>query len=490
MLTDNQKNVIVRLSVFEGSFTDEAAESVIEKDNLDTKRILKNLISRNLIKQATKRRYSIHLLINHFLRHQQGDVDGAKKARSEARRAVQLMVKYYLSLGHDLTIKSYSKDGYKTNREALKQEAHNIQNVLKICCQDKDTTSDYLTNSKIYTSSARFFSIFVRTIIPGSIVDEFLQRCANLATERNEYAIKINLNILLADQERSKSIGKSDEHYSLKMKEINKDFETHYGDLKEDKSLCAHYYYQYGRYLSHISNSCEDRLVLQIQARKQLEESLKLRETLTDTSGGIADKVFSLLHLGNQCKLISTTEFYLNKSEESESSLQQAMMYYDHATDLSRCHLGNHELTSACYKKMGDLSMFDDPDEAKEYYITAKKMRENLGLDSSERHVLLLNNLGKCLTKTESQIEAIRELEFARDMVEKLAESKEPNACKAKVYMSLAFAYDFPRKFPEDALKYATKALDFDGLEGLVKKYEYKRLHKIVSDTVNKLLAW
>ena len=28
---------------------------------------------------------------------------------------------------------SYSKDGYKANREALKQEAQNIKNVLKIC---------------------------------------------------------------------------------------------------------------------------------------------------------------------------------------------------------------------------------------------------------------------------------------------------------------------------------------------------------------------
>ena len=477
MLTDEEKDVFGCLSVFEGSFSEEAAKNVIEKDNLDAKRILKNLKSRSLIKQPTKRRYSIHLLIHHFLRHQRDDHYNAKNARAK-----QLMIEYYLSLGHDLTIKSYSKDGYKTNREALKEEAHNIQNVLKICCQDKDTTSDCITQSQIYTTSARFFSIFVRTIIPGSLVDEFLQRCANLANERKEHAIKINFNCLLADQERSKSIGKSDERYNSKMEEIKRDFETHYENIKEDKSLCAHYYYQYGRYLSHIRTRCEERLDLQIQARKQLEESLKLRETLTDTPGGIADKVFSLLHLGNQCKLISTTELHLKKPEESKSSLKQARRHYFDAISLSLTHLGNHELTSACYKKLGDSFLLNNHNLAKEYYITAKKMRENLGLDSSERHVLLLNNLGKCLTKAKSHNEAIKELEFACDMAEKLAESTEPNACKAKVYTSLALTYDSQRKFPEDALKYATKAKEFDGLKEIIKKSEYKKLEKILSN--------
>ena len=34
-------------------------------------------------------------------------------------RAVVLMVQYYLELGHDLTIKSYSKDEYKKNQRSF-----------------------------------------------------------------------------------------------------------------------------------------------------------------------------------------------------------------------------------------------------------------------------------------------------------------------------------------------------------------------------------
>ncbi len=251
------------------------------------------------------------------------------------------MVKY-LKLGHNLTIQSYSKDGYKASREALKQEAHNIQNVLKICYQQKDSTISDISNclacSKVYTTSAKFFSLFVRTIIPGSIVDEFLQRCADLAKKRNERGIKINFDCLSADQERNKSIGRSDEDFNSKMEEIEKEFDTHYEYLKEDKSLCAHFYYQHGRYLLRKSESDEKekRLDLLIQAGEPLENSSQLRKTLTGSSVGIADEVFSLLQLGRICKLISTSEHFLSKKDESKTSLEKAKKYYREAIQLSK----------------------------------------------------------------------------------------------------------------------------------------------------------
>jgi hypothetical protein len=169
MLDNEHKETLLRLAVFNGSFDEDAARTVVDKENLHIKSILKNLVCRNLIKQPHKRRYSIHLLIKFFLRD---ELDRKK----EGVRTEALMVGHYLKLSHDWIIMSYSKNGYKSNREALKKEAHNIHNVLKICCQHNDSTSDIsncLTKSNIYTTSARFFTIFVRTIIPEYIVDRF-----------------------------------------------------------------------------------------------------------------------------------------------------------------------------------------------------------------------------------------------------------------------------------------------------------------------------
>ena len=475
-----EKETLLRLAIFEGNFSEDAAGVVTEKENLDTKRVLKKLVRRSLIKQPTKHRYSIHLLIKHFLKDQQeNENETAERARAQMMRAEELMVKCYLELGHDLTIKSYSKDEYKKNREDLQREAHNFQNVLKICCQQEYSTtfSDCLARSEIYNISARHFSLFVRTIIPGSIVDEFLQRCANLAEERKEHAIKINFDCLVADQERSKSISKSDKCFNSKMEEIKREFDTHYDELKEDKSLCAHYYYQYGRYLSRKSESEKDekRLDLQVQARDELEKSLKLRRTLTDTSVRIADTVFSLLHLGNECKIINATEIHLHKTVW----LNREQDYYEEAIQLSKEHLGDHELTSACHKSLGDLFLRNkNPKMAEESYTIAKEMRENLGLDASERHVYLLNNLGKSLTMINHLDKAIEVLQNAHNIAEKLADSDDPNESKAKVYTSLVFAHEKERNY-SDASTYARKALEFSQIEKCIKKYEYKKLREM-----------
>ena len=197
--SDEEQETLVRLSVFEGSFTTDAAKVVIEKDKFDTSRILKKLVSLSLIKQPTKYRYSIHLLIKHFLKDKQEGEGKEKRAHAEL-----MMVEYYLELGDQLTMKSCSKEEHDVNREALKLEAPNIQNVLKLCSEQEDPkTSDIsncLARSKIYTTSAKSFSHLVRTIMPGSIVDEFLQGCANMAEKRAQVGIKINFYYLLADQ--------------------------------------------------------------------------------------------------------------------------------------------------------------------------------------------------------------------------------------------------------------------------------------------------
>ena len=442
-----EQESFVRLSVFEGSFSEDAAKAVIEKRKSDTRRLLKELFRRSLIKQPTQHRYSMHLLIKHFLKDkQEGGNEIAKKARAEGMRAEVLMVEYYLELGHQLTIKSYSKDGYKVNSDAIKREVSNIQNVLKICCQQEDPTRsdifDCLASSKIYNTSSRLFSIFIRSIIPRPIVHEFLERCANLAKEREQHIIKMNFDCLLAAEIRDKSMGKSDEHFVSKMENIKKEFETHYEDVKEDKSFCAHFHYQNGRYLSFISKSCQgqERLNHAIQARKELEKSLELSKTLTHTPVGKADTIFLLMHLGTECKFIFTNERYLKNTSEADAAFEQAEKYYRDAIELSKVNLGEqHLLTLWIYKNLGDLFLTNKKhDQAEEMYTLAINMSENLGLDGTEKYVLLLKNLGVCLTERDHASEAIQILRRALEIAEKLVESNGPDECTLKVYASLA----------------------------------------------------
>ena len=122
---------------------------------------------------------------------------------------------------------------------------------------------------------------------------------------------------------------------------------------------------------------------------------------------------------------------------------------------------------------------------AEKMYTIAKQMREKLGLDASERHVLLLNNLGICFSKTNRPNEAIEVLEKACDTAEKLAESDEPNGCKPKVYASLAIAYDLEQKCSVKAVHYAKKAMEFCQLEKVIPKYLHYKVRKIIESNTH-----
>ena len=83
------------------------------------------------------------------------------------------------------------------------------------------------------------------------------------------------------------------------------------------------------------------------------------------------------------------------------------------------------------------------------------------------------------MRETDRVDEAIEVLESARDTAEKLAESDEPTFCKTKVYTSLAIAYNLVQE-KSDAVRYAKKAMEFDRIEKIIRKYEYAKLEKIL----------
>ena len=120
-----------------------------------------------------------------------------------------------------------------------------------------------------------------------------------------------------------------------------------------------------------------------------------------------------------------------------------------------------------------------ESEQAEEMYMSAKSMLENLNLDTSEEYVLLLRNHGICLTESNRAEKAVEVLKKACDNAEKLAESDEPTVCKAKVYTSLAIAYQSLCNY-SDARHDANKAFEINQLEDFIKKYERDKLKKIL----------
>ena len=64
--SEEEKEILVRLAVFDGNFGVDEVRDVIGKENSDIERVLKGLLSQSLIKQPTKHQYSINPLIKLF----------------------------------------------------------------------------------------------------------------------------------------------------------------------------------------------------------------------------------------------------------------------------------------------------------------------------------------------------------------------------------------------------------------------------------------
>jgi hypothetical protein len=386
----------------------------------------------------------IHSLIRRFLT----DHD---QLQDEKAIGEELMVRHFLKMCHLWTIQSYSKDGFTEARKLLKKDAHNVEETLKICCQDEATNLnpnviESLARSDIYNSSARFFSIFGWDLLPRTVLRNFHESCIKLAGDREQVAIQITFQCLVADQEGYKSAWKSPE-YINRMEAIKKAFDRNETALKEDRSLYSYCYYFYARYYSNQPKNapCPDLS----EADLALLSENKARNP-TDN----AHEVLISIRRAELNKIRATKD-----KEKYKEYMNCAKWLYNQALSLAKESLGDHELTCTCHKSLGDLCIKNE--EALMYYSDAIKLRKKLQLDSNEPFVYLLTNYGSCLFYCGRFEESVETLHEARNIAEKLGEKR---PFTANVYFSLARTFRSWKPDSQEFAKYAKAAKEMKDL--------------------------
>ena len=444
MLSNEDKKAFARLSVFNGNFQKKSAQEAIERDGLETQDFLEQLVDRSLIQSSSDNRFVIHSLIRRFL----ADHD---QLQHEKAIAQGLMVKHFLNMCHLFTMNSYSKDGFTVARELLKKDAHNVEETLKICCQDEATNLnpnviESLASSDIYNSSSRFFSIFGWDLLPRTVLRNFHESCIKLAGDREQVAIQITFQCLVADQEGYKSAWKSPE-YINRMEAIKKAFDRNETALKEDRSLYSYCYYFYARYYSNQPKNapCPDlskdnlALLSENKARNPTEN---------------AHEVHILIRRAELNKIRATKD-----KEKYKEYMNCAKWLYNQALSLAKESLGDHELTCTCHKSLGDLCIKNE--EGLMYYSDAIKLRKKLQLDSNEPFVYLLTNYGTCLFYCGRFEESVETLHGAQNIAEKLGEKR---PCTANVYFALATTFLSWKRNSQEFAKYAKAAKEMKDL--------------------------
>ena len=447
-LNDDDRKALARLSLFNGNFQRRSAEEVIERDELETQDFLEQLVARSLMQRSSDKRFVIHSLIRRFLadHHQLQD---------EKVIAQGLMVKHFLKMCHSLTMDSFSKNGFTGARELLKTDSHNVEETLKVCCQDQATNLnpnifELLVSSDIYKSSSRFFYRFFRNLLSQTILRNFQESCINLAKIRKQLTIEITFQCLVADQEGRKSAWKSTEYIDM-MEAIKDALNENKAVLKEDRSLYSYCYYFYARFHSNQAKitPCPD-----------LEEDdlAPLPENNDRSPMENADEVLILIQRA-QLSTRRAMKVYRSDKEKYEEYMKCAKSFSSQALSTSQELLGDHELTCISNKVLGDLySLWRKNDEALLYYSSAIKLSKKLKLDSNEPFVYLLKNYGSCLSFLHHFDESVEILNEARDIADKLAQKHSP--CRASVYCALAGTYRAWKPDCKEAAKYANAAIE------------------------------
>ena len=486
-LSDEDKKSFVRLSVLDGNFDRSAAAKIIDREGLETQDFLKNLVNRSLMQRGGER-FTIHPLVRRFLTEQH-------HLQSERETAQELMVEHYLKMCQSLTLKFYSKDGFNDAREALKKDVHNIEETMKVCCDQNinlvppNKIESLVIKSDVYQSSARFFYNSVRNFLSPAVMKHFLEFCAGLAKMQKNVAIEMNFQCLLADQEGHDSDWNKSNKYMDMMKKIKEVFDENEEAFREDSAFLGHFYCSYGRYLFNesVKTSPVSPDLLQ-EADQYTQKSLKLRQNQASNPLEKADEAITLIQLGRISKKRGNKKYHSN-NVEFKKLMTSAEKYYREALSIANEIFGEHEITFTCHKALGDLLMNWRKNEmALEQYNVATEMLKKLRLDFGKSLANLLKNKGSCLSYLRYFEQAVKQLEEARSIAEKLAE---PPQCKAQVYYDLACVLSVWKRRNggcQEAKEYAKKALALK--EFLPGKSAISKMEQIMNEGESERLSW
>ncbi|XP_028397162.1 uncharacterized protein LOC114520982 [Dendronephthya gigantea] len=464
-LSDEDKKSLVCLSVFDGNFQRNSAKEVIGRDGLKTLDFLKNLVSRSLIQRTGDKRFVIHSLIRRFL----ADHVQFKEERAIAQ---ELMVTHFLKMCHTLTMECYSKNEFISARESLKKDVHNVEETLKICSQDQirnlsPSIHEVLASSDVYKSSFRFFHNFSWDLLPETVLCHFFQSCITLAESRNEPTIEMLFKCLATAQEGHKSAWRSKE-YSKRIESIQTAFQRKKEALKEDRYvfmlcydlLARHYFTSAPNANNTQSDFTEDEL------SRSVDDVLSPMEKVAEA--------YILKKQGSISKLRGNKMFHEDQQKKNEH-MNRAESFYNRALSLAKELLGDHVLTCALDKLLGDLCFnLHKNEEALTYYTNAINLHKKLKLDSNEQFVMLLKNCGGCLSILRRFDESEKTLKEARSIADKISGN---TRCRAQVYCELAITCSSREPDCREAAGYAHEAIK---MQEFLESGKVEKLRKII----------
>ena len=418
ILSKNEQEALVLLSVFPGSFNADAAQAVIQTGVYDDPLpILHSLKNRSVLEQPASHRYQIHQLIQAFTKK-----IGQAKHSPVLQRGPKVACNHFISYLVDIANMYWSKDKCKESIKSFNEDRHNFEYFFQFFLEELKTQDPQQLLMRTMENLVEKFSqtcIFLEMCLLPSVYLKHLEEFYRLLTSYKQPVSKIVELLCLLGHENRK-IGNQEKYKELleKAADLHAKNPTEFDNNVSEAFFCNNY----ARFLSEQKMSAE--------TKEQFNNSVKVCEQLSPEDP--VQKGVTLLYSGRN-------DNHQNEHDQAEKKLNKALQLFQES-------LGNHVMTALLLKDLADFHLFhgekslgspEDRQKSIKLYEQALTMMGNLGIKDQKESILTLTNLGLCY-QLQGKMEEAMTL-FAESL--KIAERELAENHRWKIYAMTQMAY-------------------------------------------------
>ena len=391
LLSIDQQDALVLMSIFPGSFNCDAAVAVISKVCSESRNppfsILLSLKRSSLVEEPSPRRYQLHPLIRAF--------GQANDARQVLVGAEKLACAHFISLLAQNAKIFWSKDQCKDAIDLFSEDRHNFEHFLQVYAKVMETRDEATVDGcKEFQEDFLQNCMYLEKCLSPSSYNDFLKALLRSLTDPKMEPVRAAELLCLRAHEKRK-VGDKEKDYQVDMKKAYNLYAEKKCKFEQNKMSAVYLLNSYADSISKRGDPASNTKVEEIN-----RNALTLSETL---KRGHPERAEALLLAGRFAKRTG-------KRSEAEMRLQEALKLFQE-------FLGTHLSTVHALKEMADF-YFSDPTEndlekALTYYKKALDMMKQLGMENNKANIMIMKNYGICFGKKGNFQEGTKYLERA-----------------------------------------------------------------------------
>ena len=471
LLTKAEKEALVAVSIFPGSFDCDAAEAVL-KETMDPESLpiktLRSLNNRSLlvVEQAGSHRYQMHSLIRAFAKN-----IGETENPQVLLHSGELACAHFISRLEENTRLYWRKDTCKEAIESFSADRQNFEHFLQVFANG-------LKAQGIATSFKEFLHSLFQTF-------EYLEKCISskvyietlellLSSKyfqaESQHVHRVELLCLLGQEMRR--LGDKTKYKGL-MEEADLLFTSHVNEFQTKTLSRVFYLHNRARFLTEANKPFD------LEPKRLYDEALEICEKkLPDHP----ETAVNLLLAGRNAK---------RRKHNAEANEK-----FKRAFSLFKELLGDHFMTAQCLKDFADFVFIAEKsdqglDKALNYYRKAMEVMEKLGTHEQKESILTLKNYGGCLMEKGNFEETEKLLLKAELVCERELEKDHTWKVMVKTQLGLLYHEMADKQENEESVREELLSkMEASMKEGLDMWYKLNNGQKSINRLGSKKLIW